>query len=115
MFKVSAEQIDVLKQRQVDDFESRMCEHIHAQFPSRAKDPADLHSEIVVHLEHARDYGLRSEYDLRRYLEFAYDTGDPTHGELSWADDILSHAQLHPFEKMEQIESATLFERRKGV
>lgn len=114
MLKVEPDQIDRLQTVQLSVFEREMYAHVGEAFPETLDADPALETEIPRLLEKGRAFGLRSKFDLRRYLELVYETGgEPSGNHVPWAYALLVDPNMHPMEKMDRIDRAMMFDMRE--
>lgn len=91
-------------------FEDRMMEHLRTHFPhcdfTHHDDP--LRRFVVEGMELAKTFGVATQFDLRRFLEFRAEYGAEFH-QLPWAAKILNDKTLSGCGKMEQIDDYSLY------
>ena len=115
MFKIRAAQFNVMGEYTRMRFEDEMCTYLASNYTIETEtwSSQKLLAWVQQNLERAKDYTLKSRYDLQRYLQFAIQNEmDMTHNGMStWALKILEDSRLHPSEKMDRIDDAEPFQR----
>jgi hypothetical protein len=113
MFKIRREQMDVLAQQSLDQFQAAMLRHLRARFPAQTAGRLDPELRAMVHegIGRAAVYGITLETDVKRYLEWMVVHGpqfdrDP---KTAWAGEILRSDDLNGTEKVDRIDEAELF------
>jgi len=116
MLTIRPEQMTVLRQYMRDTFQHRMMAHLRERFTGQTKDlhDAELLQTIDDRMDQANTYGVRTEQDVRRFLEYAIELGPgfPTGPSMAWARRILEDRTLNGTRKMNQIDDQTTFSRR---
>jgi hypothetical protein len=112
MLKIRPEQVEVLRQYMVRQFEERMRIHLWQVFPHELKTVAEmeLREHIRLGVEKAMSYQVTKEGDVQRYLECAVVYGwefDTT----PWARGILCRTDWDGEIKMDKVEQDGLTER----
>lgn len=113
MLVIRAEQMKILEQVQLRQFEDSMATHLMRRFPGNpvVADGTQLRSLIREGIQLARTFGVVDRYDVRRFLEFSAEYGADFHTK-SWAAKILHDPTLSGCGKMEQIDSYSLYGMR---
>ena len=117
MLRIRQAQMRVLGDRMRRDFERRMVEHLRTRFDKelRELDEPALRAFVRDGIESARQYGVTSEDDVRRYLECMaqhgahFDAAPAT----AWAGRILRTEGLDGSQKMDRIEDYETFVLRE--
>ena len=112
---IRREQMEVFGAHLRQQFEQRMTHHLRARFPdeTRAFKEDALWEVVVAGIRQAERYGIDSEDDIRRYLEYMmvlapdFDTNPRT----AWAGEILRGCDVDGARKMEDIDNVYLFTR----
>lgn len=88
---IRPEQLAALERAAARAFENRLIAHLLAMYPERLEDLEDEELRALCRsgLEAARRYGIRTAYDLSRYLEYVVYFG-AGFDRLPWANAILT-------------------------
>lgn len=113
MLKIRKEQMDVMSDYMLIQFEDRMVLHLRSTFPEQTKDTIelDLRAMIEAGIEKADKYDVTDESDVERYLEcmVLYGPNFDADSRTSWAGEILRDERLIGTEKMNKINDYELF------
>lgn len=113
MLTIRQKQLKALETQMLRDFESRMLAHLRRRYPERTKDQTDgeLRAFIRKVASQAEKYYIKSEKDVRRYLEcsITFGLGFDRDPKTRWAGQILRKKSLTGSEKMDQITEYELF------
>ena len=113
MMIIREKQIEILSQFMLKQFRNRMMVHLCTCFPENTQniEDATLQTMIETGLEQAAEYGVTTEDDVRRYLEYVviHSTNIDTNPEIPWMCEILEDESLNGTEKMNSIDDVTLF------
>ena len=108
MIVLEATQMDALADARRRSFTDEMIEHA-ASFPDVPGDEEERGALVRSRLDEGHATGLRSRYDLRRYLELALEAA-PEGGALpDWALNVLRREDLHPTDRMDRLDRLALF------
>ena len=112
MLIIRPEQVKVLEQYMVKQFEERMRVHLQRVFAEELQTigEVELREQIRLGVEKAQLYQITKEGDVQRYLECAVIYGwefDTT----SWAKNILQRADWSGEMKMDKVEQFGLTAR----
>jgi hypothetical protein len=113
MLIIRKPQMDALKRHMLTQFESNMVSHLRSTFPARTK---SLEVEAIRNLIRqgairAGRYGITSERDIRRYVEYMvmYGADFDVAPTTSWAGKILNDATLSVSQKLERLDDYDTF------
>jgi len=105
---IRKEQFQIFKNLEIKKFEYRMQKHLRLIFPAETMEIEDdkLLQLIQSGILNSKKYGLKMEWDIRRYLEcsvlYGWDFDENT--KTSWAMKILNNQKPNAREKMDEIE-----------
>jgi hypothetical protein len=117
MLSIRPEQVAVLEQYMMKQFEERMRVHLRRIFPKDIKTISEkaLQNQIERCTAKAiHQYKITTEGDVQRYLESAvlYGWNFDTQPETHWAGEILGREDLDGEAKMDKIEQHSLNHKR---
>ena len=116
MLTIRREQLRVLGEVMQRRFEERMLAHLRAEFPAvtRGQTDDDLLALVRRGVASAEPYGVRTEVDVQRYLEYMmiYGPDFDTNPRSAWAGDILRTEGIGGAKKMDWIDDYDLFVSR---
>jgi hypothetical protein len=112
MLVIRRAQMDVLRTYMRGQFEQRMVKHLRERFPDRTQDCPDDSLRVVVRnsVKHAESYGIESEEDLRRFLEYVMIYGEQLdrREDTRWIGETLRRHDLDGTAKMDLLDSGEL-------
>ncbi len=118
MLIIREEQMVVLSEYMLKQFEERMIIHLYSNFPNETKDISDLElrKTICSNIDRAAKYNVKDEVDVKRYLEYVvrYDSEFDINPNLPWAINIFGDENLTGTEKMNQLDDYELFVLKLG-
>jgi hypothetical protein len=101
------EQIRALEETARKSFEDRMVEYLSRQLPDVCgiMDETTVRESIQKGIEHAGRYGIRSEYDVARYIELRHRFSQDfeTVFDAPWAKEILENPDMDSHPKMNEL------------
>ena len=113
MLIIRKKQIEILSQFMLKKFKDRMMTHLRRNFPDQTQNIKNtpLQTMIQTGIDKAAVYGVNTEDDVRRYLEYMvmYSPNFDANSETPWGRDILEDKNLNGTEKMNRIDNVTLF------
>ena len=119
MLTIRPDQLQTLSELMLKQFEDRMVTHLRAMYPdaTQAKPEAELRRLIQEGIVRARGYQVKTENNVRRYLEcmVSYGTRFDSGPETAWAGKILRDAKLTGTQKMDRIANYEVFALKGGV
>jgi hypothetical protein len=108
MLVIRKEQMEVFKKAEIEYFENRMLKHLRSVFPIQTKiiNDDELLKLIQVGINNSQKYGIKMEWDIRRYLECSvlYGWDFDENQKTKWATEILSDQSIDGKIKMDKIE-----------
>lgn len=112
MLVIRDEQMRILGQARLQQFEDDMAAHLTKRFGGSAvvEDINRLRLFIRKDIRRAAEYGIVIQYDVRRFLEFSAEYG-PDFDTIPWIADILSDPTFSPSGKMDRLDAYSLFVR----
>ena len=117
MLTIRKEQMRVLENEMLREFERKMLEHLRQTFPTETetKDDDELTAEIRQGVTSSGRYGISAECDVARYIEYMMMYGlnfdmDP---KFSWAGTILGTHGISGAEKLDRIDMRDQFLRNR--
>jgi hypothetical protein len=104
------EQLKILRQFQLRQFEDSLAGHLTVRFPGNVltSDEELLRSMIREALEVAKTFGIVQRTDVRRFLEFSTEYGTDFYLK-PWAAKILRDATLSGCGKIEQLDAYSVY------
>ena len=110
MLVIRPEQMRILQQSQLRQFEESMAAHLKKRFPESVltADANRLNATISEGLRVAKTFGILDRVDIRRFLECTVEYGADFH-KRPWAAKILRDPTLSGCGKMEQIDAYSLY------
>ncbi len=113
MLKLRKEQMKVLGQYTLEQFQNRMVVHLRTNFGEYTKDLEDseLQKKVEQGIKRAEGYSVTREDDIRRFLEYMVllTTDFDTNPKTAWAGEILEDKKLNGTGKMNHIDDVALF------
>jgi hypothetical protein len=107
MLVIREEQIKVLSQYMVNQFEDEVVKHLQRKFPQATErmPEGDLRLLIQAGIKNAQRYGITIETDVVGFIEcmMAYGVGFDTDAATAWAGEILNDAELLGREKTKRL------------
>ena len=107
MLTIRTEQMGALSDYMLQAFKRRLAAHLRVTFPYETAEMDDptLEGTIDAGMQRAREYDVRSEDDIRRFLEcmFRYGPHFDTDPNTAWAGDILRRTDLGGSAKMDRV------------
>jgi len=117
MITVRKEQMDALSESMVHGFVRRMVVQLRSRFDATLHAATDdqLAKLVAFGIERAKPYGVVSEGDVSRYLEYMVEYGHDfdKNPRTAWAQSILTAPNTSGSKKMDDLDSFTTFELRK--
>jgi hypothetical protein len=117
MLVIRQQQMEVLGKYMQKQFEDRLAAHLRTRFPQQTKEMAEsaIHALIAGGIEKARRYGISSEDDVRRYVEYMarYGQDFDTDRKTVWARRFLRDKDLDGTSKLNKMDEYELFAVRK--
>lgn len=114
MLTIRKEQMEVLSNYVLEEFENRQVAHLQNIFPAQTGDmtPEDLKSLIRQGIDKAETYDITDELEVESYLEcmVQYGLNFDTDQQTSWAGEILRDENLSESDKMELIDEQRMKE-----
>lgn len=115
MMRIRKRQLEAIGERLARRWEDSMVVHLQTFFPERAEELGErgLLGAIELGVKKASRYGIRSERDVCKFLNFmfAYGFDFDTDPELPWAREILVREDLvRPNVKIHLLEEAAMGE-----
>lgn len=116
MLVVRSEQMDVLSDYMLGEFERRMLEHLRRAYPEEtsAQSEEDLAEQIADGISIAERYRVTDENDVERFLETQVRLGRRFY-EQEWAAAILATSDRSGTRRMDEIDDYELFVLAEGV
>lgn len=110
MLIIRKEQLEVLSQYTLGQFENRMVVHLHTNFSGQIKEN-ELRTMVQIGIGRAEKYSIIMEDDIRQYLEYMviYFPDFDTNPKTAWAGEVLRDKNLSGTEKMSKIDNISLF------
>ena len=111
MLIIRRAQIGVLEGWARLELEQRLARHLRDRFAvARDLDADGLRALIQHGIRRAETYGVQSEYDVRRFLEFLamYGRSFDSDPRIPWAGEVLRRSDLSGTEKMDRLDSYDL-------
>ena len=113
---VRSQQIDSLATDLHRKFERDLAVHLRDRFPERLGGTSEesLASTIGKGVRKAERYGVKTDYDVRRFAEYMVEYGSDfdTNPRTAWAGRILNGNETGT-EKMDALDAHTTFELRR--
>ena len=113
MLAIRPSQMQVFSQGMLGQFHDRMVAHLTRKYPEKtaAMPEPELRGFIQNGLEQAKNYQVKAEKDVRRYLEcmMSHGAGFDRDPKCRWAGQILRRKKLTGTQKMDQISDYELF------
>ena len=117
MLTIRKEQDQALALAMEQQFEQKIFIHLKKFWPAncRSQGEAGVRESIRQGVDRAHGYGMKTEYDIARYIDLMYSMGmdfdsDP---EFPWVIEILNNEKSPLSEKMDRLYEET--EQRLGV
>ena len=108
----------VLGETSLRRFKGRMYDHLRGRFAqqSRDYDEDSLRQLIDTGILRAKNYGLGTEFQLRRFLEYMmiYRPHFDEDAEIPWAHEVLSDTSLSAGDKIQRLDDHDTFSGRKS-
>lgn len=111
MLTIRDEQMKALGQAMQDQFELRTLEHLHRRFPKQTENRTgeQLLTMIGRGISKASGYGIVSQIDVTRYIEYMVLYGPDFDSQLTWASEILQGPEVPTKQKMDRIDDYDTF------
>ncbi len=117
MLTIRNEQMSVLRKYMLKQFENRALKHLTEKLPNECNmlGGESVRETIREGIERSKAYGVVTEYDVRRYLEWMIILGPEfdTDAKTAWAGGILRSDKMRGFEKMDLIDRYATFIMRE--
>jgi len=117
MLSIRQEQIAIISEPFLREFEQRVVAHLHRVWPEKCRvfGAEGVAESAREGIQRARQHGFRTERDVTRFVDVMYACGqnfdtDPT---LAWAGAILRDERLRPPARMDKL--YVELERRAAV
>ena len=108
MLIIGKDQMEMFSKNMLIRFEDRMVAHLQTTFPDQMKDMSepDLRVTIQAGIDSAAQYGVTTEDDVPRYLEYmvTYGSDFDTNPKTSWAGEILRTESIDGSVKMDLLD-----------
>lgn len=110
MLVIRTDQLHVLADSRLQQFEVDIAAHLRARFPSASCTATIERSREFVResVRIAKGFGITQAYELRRFTELRVEYGENVHL-LDWAAQILNDPTLSGCGKMERIDDYSLY------
>ena len=113
MLTIRKQQLEALRRHMRTQFEANMVSHLRFTFPTQTK-PMEGEGlrDLVQHgMARADQYGITSERDIRRYLEYMvmYGADFDIAPEMPWIGKILNDASLSVPQKLDRLDDYDTF------
>lgn len=117
MLMIRSEQIAALGEYMLRQFEARMHHALRADFPAESVELSDEELGEIIRegVERAEGYAVTDETDVERFLELMLRRGRTFDLTESWANEILTEADLSGTQKMDKIDDYELFVLEEGI
>ena len=116
MLVMREEQMAVFSEYMLASFKRRLTAHLRSRFPADTAQMPDetLDVAITAGMERAGKYGVRSENDIRRFMESVFTLGAhfDTNPATRWAGEILRRTDLDGSAKMDLIDECATGEEQ---
>jgi hypothetical protein len=111
--RIRQEQMQALDEAMLRDFEARAMAHLRRCFPDRlaSTENSNLLPWIERAIARAREYGVKTENDVLRYLEFEAQYGPDFDKKFAAAQKILVRDDLDATGKLDQLDNWEMFVR----
>ncbi|MGH9903690.1 MAG: hypothetical protein ACRD68_17925 [Pyrinomonadaceae bacterium] len=113
MLVIRKEQIEVLREHRLKQFEDRVAAHLRELFPEETAGMDDERLRLYVRggVVRAEKYDIIEEDNVEKYLEFmmVYGQDFDVEEETRWAREILNNSLLNSFEKIDELEMHAAF------
>lgn len=107
MLVIRRGQMEALSEYMLESFRKRLAAHLRRRLPAETAgmDDATLEVTVTAGMERARQYDVRSEDDIRRFVECLFTLGPhfDTDPEMAWAGEILTDDGLSGTVKMNRV------------
>ncbi len=117
MFKITKHQMEVFQAAQQRRFENDLIARLRANFSPLLQryNLDDAHLRQIIHqgIAHAQNYQISSEYDVTRFIEYAFEYGAGFES-LPWIAPILTASHLSGEEKMDRLDAISAFTIRQN-
>jgi hypothetical protein len=115
MLVIRHEQMKVLGDAMQRQFELRTLERLHRNFPKQLENRMDeeLLTMIRRGISQAAGYGIVSQIDVTRYIEYMILYGPDFDSQLTRVGEILRTPGLQSAEKMDRIDDYDQFARNR--
>lgn len=117
MLVIRPEQVEVLSQYMLKQFENRMIVHLRKSFPHETEEMSEVNLRELIQtgIERAKQYGVELENDVQSYLEMMiiYGADFDTNSKTDWAGEILRTPDINGTTKINLLEDYELNLLRK--
>jgi len=112
MLVLRNEQIEALRESMRDAFAARVAADLRRQYSDKLRETSDPELRRLVRdaMEQSKLYGVASEADVRRYVEYAVEFGSDF-DQSAWARPVLIGTGTGT-EKMDELDAYATFELR---
>ncbi len=116
MLRIRAEQMNILGRNSADRFVRELVCYLRAEFEEElaAYTEEQLKDLVFKEMGRARTYGIETEAELERYLEFRVSMGPGFDTKNEWIQDILGQRERTGAQKLRQIENQLAFGQPKS-
>ena len=119
MFKIRPEQMTAFSEAARQSFEDRMVVHLQRFFPAQCESLGEGEVRIVIRcgIERAREYGIRAERDVCKYVDimFAFGRDFDRNPDFPWARRILKERDYpSPSKKIDHLYDTAMQEALKA-
>jgi len=110
MLVIRNEQMRILRLGQLQRFEDDMTAHLIRRFAGKpvVEDADRLRAFVREGINHAGKYGIVSQFDVQRFLEFRAEYGADFHS-IPWIAKVLNDSTLSGCGKMDRLDHVSLF------
>lgn len=107
MLVIREEQMAMFAAGAEERFVERIVQHLQKFWPVKCKRQGTRHVRSITRggIDRARSHGLRSEYDIARFIDLMYilDLEFDTNPEYKWVQRFLKGPEMAPGRKMDEI------------
>ena len=115
MLQIRKKQMFIFKKYMLKQYEDRIQKHLHRRFPKKCNVLGErgVRETICDGIQRSETYGVVSESDVQRYIEWMIMLGPrfDMDSKTAWAGEILRNKKLKGFEKMDRIDSYAIVMR----
>ena len=114
MLRIRKEQVHTLGRHRADRFEHDLANYLRSEFEDKlaGQSPEQVLSLVREEIQQAKNYGIETEVDIERFLEFRVSLGPQFDTRNDWIQEILVLQKRTGAQKLRMIEDGLVFQSR---